>query len=304
MANIIITIAKLVAAVVTKSSAMLAEAIHSFVDISNEVLLLFGMKRSERQADEMHPFGYGKEIYFGGLIVALLLFAVGGGMSVYEGITHIEHPVEISDPSWNYIVLGIAFIADTSSWTIGFRQMLKRRQHGETIWQMVRGSKDPSIFIVLGEDTADILGIVTAFSGVFLSHELNNPLIDGVASIIIGIILITVAIFLTSESRSLIVGESANEMLIRHVRELAEADPAIKKVRRLLTMQFGPNQILVNIDLQFQADLSSSEIFATIDRVEQSIQKQYPEATQIFVEAKSLKAPSNGSSEKIPKLGT
>jgi cation diffusion facilitator family transporter len=268
---------------------MLAESIHSVVDISNEILLLFGIHRSKRQADEQHPFGYGKEIYFWGLIVALLLFAVGGGMSIYEGITHIEHPVEINDPSWNYLVLGIALVADSSSWVIGFRQMLKRRQQGETIWQMVRGSKDPSIFIVLGEDTADVLGILVAFGGVFLSHQLNNPLIDGAASIVIGIILITVAIFLTSESKSLIVGESANMALVQHIRELAEADPAIKKVRRLLTMQFGPNQILVNIDLQFQTDLSSSEIFTTINRIEQSIQKHYPEATQIFVEAKSFK---------------
>jgi cation diffusion facilitator family transporter len=303
VANIIITIAKLIAAFVTRSSAMLAEGIHSFVDISNEVLLLFGMHRSERQADEQHPFGYGKEIYFWGLIVALLLFSVGGGMSIYEGITHIEHPVEISDPNWNYLVLGIAFIADSSSWVIGFRQLLKRRQKGETIWQTVRGSKDPSIFIVLGEDTADVLGILTAFGGVFLSHQLNNPLIDGATSIIIGVILIMVAIFLTRESRSLIVGESANSELVGHIRELAESDPAIEKVRRLLTMQFGPNQILVNMDIQFQADLSAAEIFSSIERVEQKIQRQHPLANQIFVEAKCLKTSKKGSSEKITEIG-
>jgi cation diffusion facilitator family transporter len=294
-ANVIITIAKFVAAFATRSSAMLAESIHSLVDVGNEVLLLFGVHRSRKKADERHPFGYGKEIYFWGLIVALLLFSIGGGMSIYEGITHIEHPVEISNPIWNYIVLGIALVADSTSWTIAFRELRKKRQPGENMWQTLRHSKDPSVFTVLGEDTADILGIVTAFAGVFLSHQLKNPIIDGIASIVVGAILILVAVFLVGESKSLIVGESADQKQVRKIRQLVEADSAIQKVPKLLTLQFGPNDVLVNMDIQFKPNLSALQMFNAIDRLEQNIRDQHPDAKQIFIEAECLKSSANGS---------
>lgn len=288
-ANLVIAASKFVVAFITGSSAMLSEGIHSLVDTGNEVLLLLGLRRSKRSPDELHPFGYGKELYFWSLIVALLLVSVGGGMSVYEGITHIEHPVEISDPGWNYIVLGISLIAESISWIIAFRRVLAERAEEDTVWQTIRSSKDPSIFTVLAEDSAALAGLIVAFLGVFLGHILNNPHLDGIASIVIGGILILVAIFLAAESKSLIVGESANKRLVKDITTLVENDSAIQRVRRMLTMQFGPDQILINMDIQFQANLSNAQVIAAVDRVEEAIRTQYPQAHDIFIEAEAFK---------------
>ncbi|MFN2242870.1 MAG: cation diffusion facilitator family transporter, partial [Anaerolineae bacterium] len=238
-ANAVIGVSKFAAGIISGSSAMLSEAIHSVVDTGNELLLLLGIHRSRKPADELHPFGHGKELYFWSLIVAILLFGLGGGMSIYEGISHLRHPAVIKDPTWNYVVLGIAFIAEGTSWAIALNKLLKKKKAGQGIWDAVRASKNPAVFVVLAEDSAALLGILVAFLGVLLGHTFRNPYLDGAASIIIGLILATVAGFLSYESRDLLVGESADADVLQAIRRLAEADPAVVGVSRPLTMHFG-----------------------------------------------------------------
>lgn len=253
------------------------------------MLLLLGIHRSRKPADELHPFGHGKELYFWSLIVAILLFGLGGGMSIYEGISHIRHPALIVDPTWNYVVLGIAFIAEGTSWAIALNKLLKRKKAGQGIWDALRASKNPAVFVVLAEDSAALAGILVAFLGVLLGHTLRNPYLDGAASIIIGMILATVAGFLAYESRDLLVGESADADVLQSIRSLAEADPAVVGVSRPLTMHFGPEQVLLNLDIEFRPDLSASEITAAVDRLEAGIRKERPSIKRIFIEAESLR---------------
>jgi cation diffusion facilitator family transporter len=293
-ANLVIAIAKFVAAFVTGSSAMLSEGIHSVVDTGNELLLLLGIRRSGRPADAMHPFGYGQELYFWSLIVAILLFGLGGGMSIYEGISHLQHPAEIRDPSWNYAVLAIAFVAEGASLTIALRKLLERRRSGETLWQTLRASKDPTVFTVVAEDSAALMGIGVAFLGVLLGHRLQNPYIDGAASVVIGLILASVAVFLVYETRDLLVGESAESEAVQSIYQLATADPDVISVARPLTMHFGPNEVLLNLDIEFRPELSAEEVTAAVDRLEANIRQKRPKVKRIFIEAESLKRPGQG----------
>ncbi|MBL1178266.1 cation diffusion facilitator family transporter [Pantanalinema sp. GBBB05] len=286
-ANLAIAITKFIAASITGSSAMLSEAIHSVVDTGNELVLLYGIHRSKRPADENHPFGYGQELYFWTLIVAILIFAIGGGMSVYEGISHIQHPSPIEDPTWNYVVLGLAIVFEGFSWTVALKEFLPSKGT-QSFWQAVRISKDPTIFTVLFEDSAALLGLVVALFGVFLGHWLNNPYLDGTASIIIGVILAIVAILLAREARGLLVGEGASSTTIKQIRSLVCTDPAVKGVLRVLTLYFGPEEILLNLELQFDQALTAEEVAGTIERLEATIFGHYPRIKHIFIEAKSL----------------
>jgi cation diffusion facilitator family transporter len=288
VSNLVIAGAKFVAAYITGSSALLSEAIHSVADTGNELLLLLGIHRSQRPADALHPFGHGQEIYFWSLIVAILLFSLGGGMSIYEGISHLQRPNEIRNPIWSYIVLGIAFVAEGSSWTIAFRKLLERKQESKSIWQTLRSSKNPAVYTVLAEDSAALAGVIVAFLAVLLGYNLHQPILDGIASIIIGLILTTVASYLALESRDLLVGESAEEEVVQAIRKLAEADPAVLKVSRPLTMHFGPDQILLNLDIEFRPNLSAQEVTAAVDRLEAKIRKERPSIKRIFIEAESL----------------
>jgi cation diffusion facilitator family transporter len=287
-ANFTIAVAKFVAAYFTGSSAMLSEGIHSLVDTGNESLLLLGIHRSKKPPDALHPFGHGMELYFWSLIVAIALFGIGGGMSFYEGITHLQNGVEVADPRWSYAVLAIAFIAEGTSWTIALRNLLKERQ-GRSLWHTIRGSKDPAVYTVLAEDSAALLGVVVAFLGVFIGHRFETPVADGGASIIIGMILATVALFLAYESKSLLTGESADVGTIRRICELAQADPAVEGVRRPLTMYFGPREVLLNLDVQFQPQLSAREVTQAVDRLESQIRREEPAIKRIFIESESLK---------------
>ena len=287
-ANFIIAVTKFVAAGVTGSSAMLSEGVHSVVDTGNQLLILLGIRRSTRPADDRHPFGYGKELYFWSLIVAMLLFGIGGGISFYEGVRHLRHPSEMGDPTWNYVVLGIAVVVEFFAWWIALRALLATR--GErSVWRALRESKDPAVFIVLGEDTAAMLGLVVAFLGVFLGHQLDMPILDGIASLVIGVILALVAVFLAYESKGLLLGESADVGVVQGVRALAERDPAVERVGRPLTMHLGPRQILLNLDVQFRSELSAAEVTGAVDRLEQAIRAEYPDVKRIFLEAESLK---------------
>jgi cation diffusion facilitator family transporter len=287
--NLIIAAAKLTAAFLSGSSAMLSEGIHSIVDTGNELLLLLGVHRSQKPADELHPFGHGQELYFWSLIVAILLFGLGGGMSIYEGISRLQHPAELRDPLPNYIVLGVAFLAEGTSWTIAMRKLFQKKQPGNNFWRAMRNSKNPAVYTVVAEDSAALLGILVAFLGVFLGNRLQSPYVDGAASIGIGLILATVACYLAFESRDLLVGESASAEAVQRIRELAESDPAVVRAWPPLTMHFGPDQVLLNLDIEFRTSLSSSEVTAAIDRLEASIRKERPEIKRIFIEAESLK---------------
>ncbi len=297
-ANFIIAITKFVAAGVTGSSAMLSEGVHSVVDTGNQLLILLGIRRSNKPADDRHPFGYGKELYFWSLIVAMLLFGIGGGISFYEGVRHLRHPSEMGDPTWNYVVLAIAVVVEFFAWWVALRALLATR--GErSVWRALRESKDPAVFIVLGEDTAAMLGLVVAFLGVFLGHQLDMPILDGVASLVIGVILALVAVFLAYESKGLLLGESADVGVVEGVRALAERDPAVERAGRPLTMHLGPRQILLNLDVQFRPELSAAEVTRAVDRLEQTIRAEHPDIKRIFLEAESLRDRSGESAAPV-----
>jgi cation diffusion facilitator family transporter len=285
--NLLIAVSKFVAAAFTGSSAMLSEGIHSLVDTGNGGLILLGLRLSKRPADKSHPFGYGKELYFWTLIVAIMIFAVGGGMSIYEGLIHLRNPVEQSSVIWNYAVLGMAVLFEGYSWTVAYKEF--RKEIGDrTIWQAVRESKDPTVFTVLFEDSAAMLGLVVAFLGVFFGHLLGMPELDGVASIIIGLILAAVSVLLAYESKGLLIGEGADEKTVEKMRTLIAQDNDIEQVGRALTMYFGPNEMLLNVEVQFCDGLSGRELESAVDRMEKNIRTTFPFVKRIFIEAETL----------------
>jgi cation diffusion facilitator family transporter len=286
--NLIVAIFKYVVAFITGSSAMLSEGIHSTVDTGNELLLLLGLRQSRKPADEAHPFGYGQQLYLWSLIVAIILFSSGGGMSIYQGITHLIHPDHLRDASWNYVILVLAFITEGISWTIAFRELNRHMQPGESFWQRFKRSKDPSIFMVFGEDTAALVGLLVAFLGVFLSDRLGNPYPDALASIVIGLILAAVAIFLAGESQSLLIGETASRKTVQGIRRLVLEHPDVENLRNPLTMHFSPDEILLNLDVRFRPDLQVADVDKVIDQLESSIQAAYPEIRKIFIEVEGL----------------
>jgi cation diffusion facilitator family transporter len=266
---------------------MLSEGIHSMADTGNQGLLLVGRKRSEQPADDMHPFGYGREIYFWSLIVAIVLFGLGGGLSVYEGIAHLEDSAEMGDPTWNYAVLAFAFVVEAIAWIVAWRA-LRREQPGESIWRALRSSKDPTIFVPFGEDFAALLGVVIAFAGVYLSHRLGMPSLDAVASIVIGCILAAVAFFLAWETRDLIVGEQAEPELVRALRATVERDPSVDALRRALTMHLGPHEVLVNLGVRFRAGQSGDDVAEAMNRIERGLRDTDERITRVFIEAEAI----------------
>lgn len=286
-ANLAIAVSKFVAAGFTGSSAMLSEGIHSVVDTGNQGLLLLGLRQSKKPADDAHPFGYGKELYFWTLIVAILIFAVGGGMSFYEGIAHIRHPAPITDPTWNYAVLGLAILFEGASWTVAMREFRSQRR-GKSIWGAIHTSKDPTLFTVLFEDSAAVLGLAVALAGIYLGHRLDNPYFDGAASLVIGAILAAVAVVLAIETKGLLIGEGADPAVRKAVRALAAADADVAEALPPLTMHFGPHEILLALNLRFRAELSANEVAAAVDRLEARIRVEHPDIRRIFVEAKAL----------------
>jgi len=281
--NLAIAITKFTAAGFTGSSAMLAEGIHSLVDTGNGGLLLVGLSRSKKPPDTTHPFGYGKELYFWTLIVAMLIFGVGGGVSIYEGVLHLLHPGPLEDPFWNYIVLGIAIVFEGVVLVIAFKQFQAIKGEQST-WQAVRTSKDPTTFTVLFEDSAAMLGLIAAALGIFLAHQFNNPYLDGVASIIIGLILASVALFIGYESKGLLVGEGADPETLQSIKALAERDPAIRAVERPLTMHFGPHTVLLTMRVRFRTGSSGTERESAVERLEKTIRANHEAIKHIFIE--------------------
>jgi cation diffusion facilitator family transporter len=286
--NLLIAVIKFVAAGMTGSSAMIAEGIHSLVDTGNGGLVLLGMGRSTAPADAVHPFGHGKELYFWTLIVAISIFGIGGGMSVYEGVTHLVHPSPIESAWPNYIVLAIAFVVEGSSFFVAMREFNAAR--GERgVFDFIRNSKDPSLFTIVFEDSAAMLGLLVAFLGVFLGHLLRNPYFDGGASVVIGLILMGVAFLLARESKGLLVGEGVEPKVLVAMRALVAADEAVECVGDIRTMYLGPHDLLVNLDVAFRSQLRAEGIHDAIMRIENGMKREYPEVQRVYVEVESLR---------------
>ena len=289
VANLAIAVCKYIVAIFTRSSAMLAEAVHSTVDTGNELLLLLGMKRSLRPPDELHPYGHGKVLYFYSLLVAVYIFGLGGLLAIYQGISHFRHPPPATHLGWSYAVLALAAGFDFYSWRISYRELIARKDPNESAWSEIIGSKDPTIFTVLIEDSAGIAGAFLAFLGIFLGHIFHKQYLDPVASILIGILLSGVAFFLGRESGALLVGERTNRIRIKRVKELIQADPAVEEVGDLLTMQLGPDQVLLNADIKFRRGLDVPQLESAIDRIESRIRQHEPTIERIYLEADTLK---------------
>ena len=286
LGNLLISLTKFVAAAITGSSAMLSEGIHSVVDTGNQILLLYGMKRAQRPADDEFPFGHGKEVYFWSFVVAILIFAVGAGVSIYEGIHHILQPAELQNPLVNYIVLGLAIVFEGAAWLFALKAFRKSKGQMGYIEAVQRG-KDPSMFVVVFEDSAAILGLIIALAGIGLAQWTGNMVFDGIASVIIGMILGFTAVWLAYETKGLLIGESANRRVRQGIRAIALQYDNIETVNELLTMHMGPDFILVNISLKFRPQASASEIESTIARMESTISNTFPEVKRIFSEAES-----------------
>lgn len=287
LANGAIAVIKFVAAYLTASSAMLSEAIHSVVDTGNQTLLLLGIKMSARPPDETHPFGYGKERYFWSFIVAVLLFSMGGGMAIYEGIIHIMNPQPLEDPTWAYVVIIAAMIFEGYAWTLAYRA-IRSQADGKGILSAIRDSKEMASVTVLLEDTAAILGLLTALVGIFLGHFYHDPWYDGVASIVIGCMLGVVALILIIESRGLLLGEAVDPKVVASIKEIAMANRNICNAKNILTMHFGPEEALVNLEIEFNEGTSAQEMLNAVQRVEKQIIEKHPHLKRVFIEATPL----------------
>jgi cation diffusion facilitator family transporter len=288
LANLGIAAAKVVGFVFTGSSAMLSEAIHSVVDCGNGGLLLLGKRLSSRPPDETHPFGHGKELYFWTLIVALLIFVLGGGVSIAEGVAHIRHAVVSEDASWAYGILGVSILFEGYSFFVCMKEF-REAIGDQPMFEAIRSSKDPSIFTVIFEDAAALLGLLIALLGIFLSHQLGWQRADGIASIAIGILLISVAVLLIAKCKALLIGEGADRETLHAIRAIAQADPDVERVGYPFTMYFGPHAILLTMNLQFRKALVGGEIEASTDRIESAIRAQYPDIRNIYLEVDSIR---------------
>ena len=280
-ANLGIAIAKFIAAAISGSSSMLTEGVHSLVDSGNQLLLLYGQHRAKRPADRKHPFGYGREIYFWSFVVAILIFAGGSGVSIYEGVIHIRHPEPLRDPLINYIVLGVAFAFEGGSWLIAVKEF-NAIGHG-TWWHGVRSSKDPAGFTVLFEDSAALVGLVCAAIGVWASHELDDPRIDGVASIAIGVVLAAVAVLLAREAKGLLIGESADPALIKRIHDLLDGRREITSVNHVRTIHSAPDSVFVAVSADFEDSLTLGEGEQLIEEIERQLKSVIPTLSSIYI---------------------
>jgi len=285
--NLLIAVTKFTASYITGSSAMLSEGIHSVVDTGNGLMMLLGVRNSRKPPDEEHPFGHGRELYFWSLVVAFSIFGIGGGVSVYEGITHILHPEQITNPVWNYAVLGLSFVFEGISWIFGWRAFSKTRR-GRPLFKAMHLSKDPTSFTVVLEDSTALVGLVIAFFGVLLGHEFGIPYFDGGASVLIGLLLGLVALFLGAESRSLLIGEAVDKETLHGIREIAESEPQVEKALKILTIYLGPDEVAATLELQFKTDIKAGELRKAIRRIERAIMEKYPRIKRVYYEAESL----------------
>ncbi len=284
--NALVALAKFIAASITGSAAMLSEGIHSVVDTGNQGLLLYGLARAKKPADDEFPFGYGKEIYFWSFVVAILIFALGAGISIYEGVHHILHPASLSDPTINYIVLALALLFEGAAWYYAFREF-KKGMGRRGFLESVKREKDPSTFLVLFEDSAAILGLLVALFSIMLSQYTGNMIYDGIASVLIGVILAGTAWWLAWETKGLLIGESANSEVVQSIKRLTRKQEGVLHVNEVLTLHMGPEFILVTISVDFRDDMSAGAIEKTIVRLDQLIKTNLENVKRVYVEAEA-----------------
>ena len=289
LGNTLISVTKFFAASYTGSSAMFSEAIHSVVDTGNQILLLYGIKRSQQPADKTHPFGYGMEIYFWSFVVAILLFGLGSGISIYEGVSKINNPHPLTNPMVNYIVIGFAILFESLAFSVAYRELGKTRG-SQGLIKAVRMSKDPTIFTVLFEDFAALIGLIVAGLAIYLGETFNMPLLDGVASVIIGLILAITASCLAFECKGLLTGEAASDHIVSGIRNIVDSESDVLHINEILTMHLGPHDILLNISVDFKDAMSSGNVESTISELEANIKKKFPEIKRVFIEAQSWMA--------------
>jgi cation diffusion facilitator family transporter len=273
-ANLLIAITKFIAGFVSNSAAMLSEGVHSVVDTINELLLLYGIHQSRKPPDALRPFGYGKELYFWSFIVSILIFGLGGGISIYQGVVHIIHPQANGDPFWSYIVLACSFVFEGTSFLIALKEFNKLRGD-EGLWQAIHISKDPTNFVVLFEDGAAVIGLTIVFVCLWLGHRLHNPYLDGVASVLVGLILIAVSMILARESRSLLMGEGIAPATQEKMKELIEKDPAVVTVLHFLSTYQAPETVVLMMIIAFKKDLDTTDMNEAIDRISGMIKKEF-----------------------------
>jgi len=285
--NIAIAIVKFIGAAFTGSAAMLSEGIHSAVDTGNGWLLLLGKRLSRQPADERHPFGHGQELYFWSLIVAVLIFGVGGGVSAYEGVLNVIQPPPLQSATWNYWILACAALFEGCSLAVALRKFWRDKGQ-DSFWLALRKSKDPAVYTVIAEDSAALLGVAIAALGIYASHRWNMPRLDGVASVVIGVLLAMVACFLIYQCRRLLVGEAVDAEMAAEIRRIATDEHMVMRTAWPLTMHFGPSEVLLALDAQFNAGTSEHDIQNAVIRMEQRIRERFPEVRRIFIETRRV----------------
>ena len=295
--NLAITVTKFVAAVFTGSASMLSEAVHSLVDTGNEALMLVGLKRSKKPPDERHPFGYARELYFWTFVVALVIFAGGAVVSIYEGVEKILHPQQVESPWINFVVLGIAFVMEGISWTIALRAFNASRGEAGVI-ETVHASKDPTVFIVLFEDSAALVGLLIAAACLSADLVLDQPVWDGIGSVLIGLVLAMTAAFLAYETKSLLIGESARPDLVRGVRALLMEDAAVDRVNEVLTIHLGPQVVIVTVSLDVRDEVSAGQVEQALARIERRVTERFPEIRRVFTEVRAAGLPTDNRTNR------
>jgi cation diffusion facilitator family transporter len=273
-ANIFIAVIKFIAGTFSNSAAMISEGVHSLVDTVNQLLILYGIRESKRKADAERPFGYGRELYFWSFIVSILIFGLGGGISIYQGYTHIIKPKELGDPTWNYIVLAASAFFEGLSLIIAIKEFNKVRD-GLSWWQAIRESKDPSTFLVLFEDGAAVCGLSIVAICMYLAHKFDYPYLDGIASLLVGLLLVAVSLVLARESRSLLMGEAISTPIKNKIIAIAEKDPAVIKVQYVLSVYRAPDDVLLMLIIAFKPDLDTADINESIVRIRTTIKEQF-----------------------------
>ena len=284
--NAIIAVAKFVMSAITGSAAMFSEGIHSVVDTGNQVLLLFGLKQAKKPPNEMHPYGHGKEVYFWSFVVAILIFAVGAGLSLFKGIEHILHPTEITKPFLNYLVLGFAIVIEAIVFYVAIKEFNKSKGEMDYLEAIQRG-KDPGLFVVLLEDAAAMLGLIVAMAGIAISQITGNYVFDGIASVLIGLILASIAALLAYETKGLLIGESANSNVVAGIHDVVKQTHGVQKVNEVLTMHMGPEYILVNLSVEFSDHIRTGNMEVLVSQVDQEIKAKFKNVKRVFIEAET-----------------
>jgi len=282
-ANLLIAITKFTAGFFTNSSSMISEGIHSTVDTSNQLLLLYGLKRSKKKADQYHPFGYGKELYFWSFIVAILIFCLGGALSIYQGVSHMMKPEHMKNPGWNYVVLVLSLIFEGSSLAIAVKEFNKTKGPLPW-WDAIINSKDPSSFLVVFEDGAAVLGLLIVMTLMTLSHWLGIPELDGLASVLVGLLLVATSFILARESRSLLMGEGIASETQHKISALVEDDRTVIKVKNILSTYQSPEEVILMLIVDFEDDLDTEDITDAIERIRNRIKMAFPLVKFIFIQ--------------------